>query len=138
MSTMMEHYVQQAAFTGCGICSGSFCAHGICRMCGTCELCDQAEKPAPRQDRRAEAANLHEKAEQRRQDIERAMAELYSRNCACGRHKREMQSFCKGCYTGLPKEIRAGLYLNISSGYLDFWHKAHELLRASGRIKDHA
>ena len=32
--------------TSCGVCSGVFCAHGVCRVCGSCSACEGVEIPA--------------------------------------------------------------------------------------------
>lgn len=118
--------------TGCGICGAEFCTHQVCRQCGDCPVCDggATEMPTPTSPL-AEQERLRQKAMERR----RAIHELALVVCACGAKKKDHQSFCRSCYRSLPAEIQTGLYLDFSRGYIEWWRKAHEHLRASGRIE---
>jgi hypothetical protein len=145
--------IEQATLTGCGICSSVFCEHGFCRVCTGCPQCgadnasgdvmpvaigrgDVVDNPINHDNKstRDEAARLHEKAEQRRNDFKLAVDELASAVCVCGHSKCRRQSLCKHCYKSLPQDVKHGLYLGMFSGYLEFRRKAHELLRKSGRM----
>ena len=45
---------------------------------------------------------------------------LASNKCpACGRHKRERQTFCGADYFRLPKEMQRSLYNGLDAGYAE-------------------
>jgi ribosomal protein L32 len=124
---------QASLFTGCGICGSTFCPHQRCRMCGSCDLCDQAmtEKPAtaPAQTSAKPDPDEQDRLEQRSEERRKAIAEIEGVKCpTCSRRKRAMQSFCKNCFTALPKQIRSGLYLSFAGGFLPFYRRAKEIL----------
>ncbi|HWQ97251.1 MAG TPA: hypothetical protein VN577_20145 [Terriglobales bacterium] len=64
----------------------------------------------------------------------RALRDLESTHCACGRRKREQQSFCKPCYKLLPGDIKNGLWTHIANGYIEWYEKAKQFLQQNGRI----
>jgi len=45
------------------------------------------------------------------------LKELKSNECACGSYKKEGNSFCYKCYSGLPDDMQKALYQRFGNGY---------------------
>lgn len=61
----------------------------------------------------------------------RAVDELRSNECRCGRKKQPGRSFCYRCYYALPGEMRRALYRPIGKGYEAAYEAACRFLAAA-------
>lgn len=57
-------------------------------------------------------------------DCKRYLDKLKSKECRCGRWKREGVSFCARCYWSLPEHLRVALYRPIGQGYEEAYEAA--------------
>lgn len=56
-------------------------------------------------------------AETELRDLDFYIDGLLSEECQCGRPKKRHNSFCYGCYKGLPHDMQRALYNRIGFGY---------------------
>lgn len=54
---------------------------------------------------------------------------LQGRQCACGRAKGTMKSFCNKCYYALPPAMKRALYKRVGQGYEQAYTRALERLK---------
>lgn len=59
-----------------------------------------------------------------------AWRELRSEVCICGSHKQEGRSFCYGCFSLLPGNLKRNLWRSLSDGYAGFYDEACTFLKA--------
>lgn len=57
-------------------------------------------------------------------DIEVYTDSLRSDKCPCGAGKQPKQSFCFGCYSSLPMEMKKALHLPFCKGYEQAFDRA--------------
>lgn len=60
----------------------------------------------------------------------RLLRELYGEICRCGGSKVSKQTFCRGCYMSLPRDVRLMLYQRIGAGYENAYAEAVRFLDA--------
>jgi len=60
--------------------------------------------------------------------------ELNSKTCQCGGTKNTHMSFCRKCYSSLPKDLKKRLYCRIGDGYEEAHSEAMSILRPKSDV----